>query len=93
MLAIYTQQLLVIKYGNSFKNEKSKRLWVYVCMLDQYKQIIFMSFQITINYYVTLTLSTIFGLAPSFSSNIIISILWNNVTAKWRGVWPSYIHV
>ena len=37
---------------------------VCVCMLDQYKQIIFKFFQRTINCYVTLTLSTILGLAP-----------------------------
>ena len=70
---------------------------VYVCILyvlDQYKKkIIFKFFQSSINFYVILTLSTILGLAPYFSSNIMISIPSNNLAAKWRGVWPSYIHV
>ena len=62
----------------------SASVCVYVCLCRN--KIIFMSFQSTIKCYVTLTLSTIFGLASQISSNLMILISSDDLAAKWRGV-------
>ena len=70
MSAVYTKQFN-LNMGTVLTIKSQNILWLwqitvymFVCVCLCCNKIIFMFFEVELNYYVTLTVSTIFGLAP-----------------------------